>query len=115
MKKLKDFVYCDGVLTTRTVFYLVAVGSSKRDAAAWRYVTGIARGNSFYLRDHCHSSQAFIKRCATSIYGELSGAKAIVLLRRVLVPVTWLAAFLRKNPPALLNSTRISVPENPKI
>ncbi len=112
MKKLKDFVFCDGVLSSRTVFYLVAVGSSARDAAAWRFVRKTARGQNYFIGDHGLSSQAFIERCAVSIYGGVSAGRAVSLLRRVLVPVTWLAAFLRSYPPALLNSVKISVPEN---
>lgn len=112
MKKLKDFIFCDGVLTSRTVFYLVTVGTSEKDQAAHRYVAQLARSPDFFFSGHTLQTQAFIESCAKSIFHKNDIAAALRLLRRQVVTVTWLASFLRENPPALLNSERISCPEN---
>lgn len=112
MKKLKDFIYCDGVLSSRTVFYLVRVGTSLRDQAAHRYVAQLAHSPDFFFCDHSLISQAFIENCAISIFHKSDISAALKLLRRQVVTVSWLAAFLRKFPPALLNSEKISCPEN---
>ena len=112
MKKLKDFIFCDGILSSQTVFYLVKVGSSRRDVAAHRFVAQVARSPNFYFQDHSIQTMAFVEKCAESIYGTLDNIKPLKCLRRQVVDVTWLASFLRKNPATLLNSLKISVPEN---
>lgn len=112
MKKLKDFIFCDGVLSSRTVFYLVTVGTSLKDQAAHRYVAQLARSPDFFFCDHTLQSQAFIENCAISIFHKSDISAALKLLRRQVVTVCWLATFLRKFPPALLNSEKISCPEN---
>lgn len=112
MKKLKDFIFCDGVLSSRTVFYLVTVGTSLKDQAAHRYVAQLARSPDFFFCDHTLLTQAFIENCAISIFHKSDISAALKLLRRQVVTVSWLATFLRKFPPALLNSEKISCPEN---
>lgn len=112
MKKLKDFIYCDSLLTTSVVFYLVRVGISASDQHDARYVATVANSSDFYFQDHSPASQAFIEKCAASIFKGVPGWKAVSLIRRQVVEVRWLASFLRKNPPTLLNSAKINPAEN---
>lgn len=112
MKHYKDFIFCDGVLTTQSVFYLVAVGTSSKDRQALAYVSTLARSPDFFFYDHSQETMAFLTKCAESIFHRHDDPLAINYLRRMVVSITWLASFLRKNPPTLLNSLRISVPEN---
>lgn len=112
MKKLKDFIFCDSLLTSQTVFYLVAVGNSKRDRQANEYVCKVARSPDFFFREHSRQTMAFIEKCAEAIFDCQNNPLATKLIRRQIVSVTWLATFLRKNPPCLLNSLKISAVEN---
>lgn len=112
MKKLKDFVFCDAVLTTKVVFYLVKVGISCADRQALRFVQSVASSSDFYFQDHTQKSQAYIEKCAMSIFDGVPGSMAMHLIRRQVVEIKWLAAFLRKNPPCLLNSAKINPAEN---
>lgn len=108
MKKLKDFIFCDSVLTSQTVFYLVAVGSSKKDRDAHKFVATLARSPDFLFCAHNAQSVEFIENCAQSIFHVAKVPEAVRLLRRQYVTICWLASFLRKNPPTLLNSMKIS-------
>lgn len=112
MKHLKDFIFCDGILSSQTVFYLVAVGTSRKDRYAHAFVQKVARSPNFFFCDHNRQSMAFVEKCAESIFHRQGDPLATRYLRRMIVPVTWLATFLRKNPPTLLNSLKISTPEN---
>ena len=107
MKKLKDFIFCDGVLTAQTVFYLVAVGNSKKDRDAHKFVATLARSPDFLFCTHNTQSVEFIENCAMSIFHMAKVPEAVRLLRRQYVSIGWLASFLRKNPPSLLNSLKI--------
>lgn len=113
MKTLFDFIYCDGMPSPATVFYLVSVGISRRDKAAFSFVRRAANTNNFFFTRHDNLTQSFINRCANSIFSGADEHKAAAYLRRKLVPVTWLASFLRQNPPALLNSLRIDTLKTP--
>lgn len=112
MKTIHDFIYCDGIITTQTVFYLVKVGTSRADRYALQYVAKAARSPDFFFKVHSTSTMEFIEKCASSIYTTVDVHRAVALLRRQVVEVTWLASFLRKNPPELLNSLKISPAEN---
>ena len=68
MKKLKDFIFCDGILQSQVVFYLVTVGNSQRDRAANRFVASVAKSDHFFFRDHGAETMAFIEKCAESIF-----------------------------------------------
>lgn len=112
MKHLKDFIFCDGVISSRTVFYLVTVGTSEKDQRALRFVAKLARSPNFFFQSHDAQTQAFIENCAKSIFHKSDIPGALKLLRRQFVSICWLASFLRKFHPALLNSEKISCPEN---
>lgn len=112
MKKLKDFVFCDGVLTSSTVFYLVKVGISKKDRLANAYVAKLARSPDFFFCDHTRATMAFMEKCAQAIFHRPCDPLAVSLLRRQVIEISWLASFLRKNPPSLLNSSKFSAAEN---
>lgn len=112
MKHLKDFIFCDGILSSRTVFYLVSVGTSRKDRYALAFVQKLARSPNYFFCDHNSQAMAFVEKCAESIFNCTGNPLATRLLRREIIPVTWLASFLRKNPPTLLNSLKISAPEN---
>lgn len=112
MKKLKDFIFCDSVLSSNIVFYIVKVGISCGDRQADRFVATLASSSDFYFKDHSGDSQAFIEKCASSIFRGVPESKALQLIRRQVVDVKWLASFLRQNPPCLLNSAKINPAEN---
>lgn len=107
MKKLYDFIYCqDEFLTREVIFYLVRVGTSKRDQKALRYVRRMTKGAS-YIAIHDTASQQFVEKCATTLYSGRGQRIATALIRRKMVEITWLANFLRSAPAALLNSLKI--------
>ena len=112
MKTIHDFIFCDGVLTPQTVFYLVKVGSSSADRHAFSYVAKLARAPDFYFKKHTAETTQFLEKCAASVFSVSDIATSIKLQRRVVVDIAWLASFLRKNPPALLNSLKIAPPVN---
>lgn len=105
MKKLFDFAFCEGEIKHETVFYLVAVGKSQQDKRAWHFVKTTAHGQDFLLRPHSNEMMAFLEKVYESLFPK---AKNYNLMRKKLVPVRWLASFLRKFPPQLLNSKRIN-------
>lgn len=104
MKKLFDFAFCEGEIKHETVFYLVAVGKSQQDKRAWHFVQQTALGQNFLLRPHSNEMMAFLDKVYFSLYPKTYSYN---LMRKKLVPVRWLASFLRKFPPQLLNSKRI--------
>lgn len=104
MKKLFDFAFCEGEIKHETVFYLVAVGKSQQDKRAWHFVQKTAHGQNFLLRPHSNEMMQFLERVYESLFPKATNYN---LMRKKLVPVRWLASFLRKFPPQLLNSTRI--------
>lgn len=107
MKKLYDFCFCeDAILTRDVIFYLVKVGTSKRDQDALRYIKK-AVGQNAWIALHDAQAYSFIEKCALSLFPGRTSFKAVALLRRKMVEVTWLATFLRNCPGALLNSLRI--------
>lgn len=109
MKKLYDFIFCDDAILTRDIiFYLVRVGMNQRDQAAARFVSSMARDGRIFFKIHSAETQTFIDNCAVSLFPNRSLVQAVALQRRRVVEVVWLAKFLRRCPPALLNS--ISIP-----
>lgn len=104
MKKLFDFAFCEDVIRHDTVFYLVAVGKSQQDKQAWHFVQKIAHGQNFLLRPHSNEMMAFLDKVYKSLFPKTTKYN---LMRKKLVQVRWLASFLRKFPPQLLNSKRI--------
>ncbi len=110
MKKVYDFVYCDGVLSQDTVFYSVAVGRGERDLQALRVVrASLIPGKTFFA---IHSEQfcLFMRQMEKELFKNacFSSIGCSHYLRRIYVPVTWLAQMIRKYPMALLNSKRIN-------
>lgn len=107
MKQLFDFVYCDGVITPSVVFYMVKVGRSSRDQQAKRFIEKSAASVNFLFVRHSKDMADFVEQIAVSIFGRSDKFIVTNWLRRMIVPVTWLATFLRNNPPCLLNSAKI--------
>lgn len=105
MKKLFDFAFCEDEIKHDTVFYLVAVGISQQDKRAWHFVQKTARGQNFLLKPHSNEMMEFLDKVYVSLYPKTTKYN---LMRKKLVPVRWLASFLRKFPPQLLNSKRIN-------
>lgn len=109
MKRIYDFVYCDGMLSQDTVFYSVAVGRSERDQRALSFVRSkLIPGKTIFA---LHSGQ-FVKfmflmeqKMFKNAYFTNVGCSHY--LRRIYVQVTWLAYMLRNHPPTLLNSKKI--------
>lgn len=113
MKTLYDFIYCDSVLTTRTVFYRVRIGTSKRDQCAKEKLTQRARSPDYFFCRHNTASMLFIENCAMAIYQTNDVHKALNLIRCVYVDVVELVKFMSKVPPSLLNGLKIKAVENP--
>lgn len=107
MKQLFDFVYCDGVITPSVVFYLVKVGRSSRDQQAKRFIENSATSVNFLFVRHSKDMAGFVEKIAVSIFGCSNKLIVTKCLRRKMVNVTWLATFLKNNPPCLLNSAKI--------
>lgn len=108
MKRLYDFIFCDDAILTRDIiFYLVRVGKSQRDQTAARFITSMARDGRIWFSMHTGETQNFVDNCAVSLFPGRSRVQAVALQRRRMVEVAWLAAFLRRCPPALLNSPSI--------
>lgn len=107
MKTIFDFVYCDGVLSPSTVFYQVRVGKSARDRAAASFVRSLSKCQDYLWIVHDGPAQSFIDQCAASLFPGAEIHHALRILRRRVVEVSWLASFLKKYPPCLLNSQRI--------
>lgn len=107
MKKVYDFVFCEGVITPAIVFYLVRVGSSQRDQSALSSLSRLVKKRQDVL--FClHSQQMadFIGRVALSLFPSVGcpSCPPISLLKRQVVEITWLNSFVRKYPLTLLNS-----------
>lgn len=107
MKTVFDLIYCETVLTSQVVFYHVLVGCSHRDHSAFEFVKSVAKAPSFFFVKHSLEVQNFVDKCAASIFNYSGRDGATRFLRRKVVNITWLAAFLKRAPPCLLNSTRI--------
>ncbi len=107
MKKIFDFIFCDNILDETIVFYEVKVGKSVSEQRAWRFVLKTAASNNFYVREHTVDSQMFIDNCAKMMFPQVPLYRALEMMRREFIDVKCLAAFLRKYPPALLNSRKI--------
>lgn len=118
MKTLHDFAFCDGTLTPGVVFYLVTVGVSERDqqakASIQRRVAGDCR---YFFCVHTKETANFITRVEQSLFASAMYGRDHVhsYLRRKVVTITWLAAFLRSCPPMLLNSERINTTFNQRL
>lgn len=109
MKRIFDFIFCDGIITPNVVWYSVRVGSSVPDQRAQKRIQSLAEHSSDYLfSQHTLAMAAFKEKVAASIFpvSADSSCSPILLLRQKQVEVTWLARFLRHHPAALLNSTR---------
>lgn len=104
MKTLFDFIFCDGKLTRDVVFYQVRVGSSEKDKNAQAFIASQTSSSNYYWHLHSTESMTFIEKCAASLFNVDIPER---LLRRKIVEVTWLARFLKKFPPSLLNSQKI--------
>lgn len=99
MKRLFDFAFCEKEITPAVVFYLVPVGISKADKAAYYRVQRLTTGdNRFLFRPHNSEGSRFLDAVANSVG---------VTLRRGYIPISRLANFLRTTPPQLLNSDRV--------
>lgn len=109
MKTVYDLIFCDATLSRHTVFYQVYVGRSARDIRALAFVRSIAKAPDFFFARHSLDVQNFIDKCAAAIFGYYGREGATRFLRRQVVSVTWLAAFLKRAPPCLLNSARIEL------
>lgn len=107
MKTVYDLIYCNATLTRHTVFYQVYVGKAARELRALAFVRTIALAPEFFYTKHSLNVQGFIDKCAAEIFGYYGRDGAARFLRRKVVTITWLAAFLKRAPPCLLNSTRI--------
>lgn len=107
MKTVYDLIFCDATLSRHTVFYQVYVGRSARDRRALAFVLSIAKAPEFFFARHSLDVQNFIDKCAAAICGYYGREGATRFLRRKVVAITWLAAFLKSAPPCLLNSSRI--------
>lgn len=107
MKTIYDLIFCDATLSRHTVFYQVYVGKSARDLRALAFVRTIALAPEFFFTKHSLNVQGFIDKCAAEIFGYYGRDGAARFLRRKVVTITWLAAFLKRAPPCLLNSSKI--------
>lgn len=107
MKTVYDLIFCNATLTRRTVFYQVYVGKSARDMRALAFVCSIAKAPEFFFARHSIDVQNFVDKCAASIFNYSCRDGATRFLRRKVVTITWLAAFLKRSPPCLLNSSKI--------
>lgn len=107
MKTVYDLIFCDADLSRHTVFYQVYVGRSARDIRALAFIRSIAKAPGIFFARHSLDVQNFIDRCAASIFSYYGREGAARFLRRKVVAVTWLAAFLKRAPTCLLNSSRI--------
>lgn len=109
MKTVYDLIFCNATLTKQTVFYHVYVGKSARDLRALAFVKSVAVAPEFFFARHSLDVQNFIDKCAAAIFGYYGRDGAARFLRRKVVTITWLAAFLKAAPPCLLNSARIEL------
>lgn len=112
MKKVYDFLFCDGVLHPGVVWYSVRVGTSRADKSAYRYLCDIIRGKTQFLFTlHSQEMAQFRQRVASSLFAgrDLQGAPVVSLLRSCFVDVVPLARFLKKYPAQFLNSPLLSV------
>lgn len=108
MKKIYDFVYCDSVLSHDTVFYSVAVGRSERDKRALRSIQQNLQRGTYILSVHSEQFCQWLYQLEGILFNDDAHQKHY--LRRLLVPVQWLATRIRTAPPSLLNSKRIHTP-----
>lgn len=106
MKTVYDLIFCDATLSRHTVFYHVYVGRSARDLRALALVRSIAKAPEFFFARHSLDVQNFIDKCAAAIFNYYGRDGAARFLRRQVVSITWLAAFLKNTPPCLLNSAK---------
>lgn len=107
MKTVYDLIFCNATLSRSTVFYQVYVGKSSRDLRALAFVASVAKAPEFFFARHSLDVQNFVDKCAASIFNYSGRDGATRFLRRKVVTITWLAAFLKRAPPCLLNSSRI--------
>lgn len=107
MKTVYDLIFCEATLSKQTVFYHIYVGYSARDIRALAFVKTVAKAPEFFFARHSLDVQNFVDKCAASIFNYSGRDGATRFLRRKVVTITWLAAFLKHAPPCLLNSTRI--------
>lgn len=107
MKRVFDFAFCEGCITSEVVWYMVPIGRSVVDRRAMRQLEAIIRGdNRFFFQLHTKSISEFLSRVARSVFrhGQVKPCLGNLMLRRKQVSVTQLVRFLRHCPPALLNS-----------
>lgn len=113
MKTIYDFIYCNSVLTSRTVFYRVRVGTSDREQRAKQFLIRLARSPDYFFCKHSLQSMHFIEKCAISIYKGIDILHAIKLIRCVTIDVTDLVSLIRNAPHALVNGLKVKAIENP--
>lgn len=114
MKKLFDFMYCDGALTPSTIWYTVTVGISATDKKAKGFIEAKAKcSTNFLFLQHDNQMAEFKEKVAISLFGDTidQGMSPVAYLRQKFVTVTQLASFLRSNPATLLNSEAIPMPK----
>lgn len=108
MKKVYDFLFCDGTLHPGVVWYSVRVGTSQVDQLAYRYLSNLVRGNcNFLFTKHSAEMALFRQKMAISLFSgrDLKSAPVVTLMRSCFVDVVPLARFLKKYPASFLNSS----------
>lgn len=110
MKKQFNLMYCDSVLTTRVVHYLVMVGVSRRDqCAAAQIARAAASSNNLYFAVNDREGADFIYSVRQSlrtpkVFGEGYNECTMRVVRKNVVDM-W--KLIRDLPWPLLNSTAI--------
>lgn len=110
MKKIYDFVYCDGVFNSAVVWYRVKVGASARDRAALRQLAELAalQPSSVLLAEHSAQVEGVRLSLAAAAMPAVPFPQAI--MRTKYINVRELAARVRRYPLPLLNSSRVETP-----
>lgn len=108
MKKIYDFVFAEEI-TRDTVFYQVQVGRCKRDQQAYRFIKSVLPAGRFLFAIHHENFAEWLFDLEKQLFSNCRFYHPAQLryLRRKCVQVTWLASFLRKCPPQMLNSAFI--------
>lgn len=111
MKKVFDFVFCQGEIDRTIVWYSVMCGKSQRDVSARHFVARIAEKQSDYLFAlHSQQMAEFKERVAESLFSLPTEChiSPLSLLRQRTIDICSLARFLRSYPAQLLNSEALS-------
>lgn len=108
MKTIYNFMYCDGVLTSQTVHYVVMVGRSERELRAASFVSRLAKTTaSVYFHINDNDGAKFMELVRQSLKTDVLSRNSFNVMRCVVCNVVDLARFLRSAPMELLNSTCI--------